>query len=106
MPNCKKLPIVVLSLGTLCTSVFAATSPLDTGSNDAIAINNAKISLKHSIDIAENHVKGIASKAELEQSKQGPVYEVEVVQGNHVTDVKIDADKGTVISSKADMKDN
>ena len=48
-------------------------------------------------------------QAEFEHAIQGWVYDVEVVNGTKVFDVKVDADKGTVISSaeeKADKDDD
>ncbi len=47
-----------------------------------------------------------ASRAEYENSKQGWVYDVEVVSGAKVFDVRVDADKGTVISSAEDKADH
>ena len=70
-----------------------------------MAINKAKISLVQAVTVAEQHANGKASQAEFENSKQGWVYDVEVVSGAKVFDVKIDADKGTVISSAEDKAD-
>jgi hypothetical protein len=53
--------------------------------------------------VAEQHVNGKAAHAGYENSKQGWVYDVEVVSGVKVFDVKLDATKGTVISSAEDM---
>lgn len=73
--------------------------------NDALAIKTAKISLTQAIAAAEQHAKGQAVKAELEQSKGKPVFEVEVVSGGKVFDVKVDANTGTVVSSTEDLDD-
>ena len=54
---------------------------------------------------AEQHAQGKASRAEYEDSKQGWVYDVEVVSGSKVFDVKVDANKGTVLSSAEDDAD-
>jgi uncharacterized membrane protein YkoI len=74
--------------------------------NDAAAIANARISLVTAITTAEQHVQGKAVRAEYERRKDGQwVYEIEVAGPSGVFDVKIDADKGTVIASTADKVD-
>jgi uncharacterized membrane protein YkoI len=75
--------------------------------NDAAAIANARISLVTAITTAEQHAQGKAMRAEYEQRKDGQwVYEIEVAAPSGVFDVKIDADKGTVIASPADKVDD
>jgi uncharacterized membrane protein YkoI len=75
--------------------------------NDAAAIANARILLVTAVTTAEQHVQGKAVRAEYEQRKDGQwVYEVEVAAASGVFDVKIDADKGTVIASTADKVDD
>lgn len=74
--------------------------------NDARSLDQAKISLSQAIASAEQHVGGQAAKAEFDNStKHGLVYEVEVVKGTKIYDVKIDAQSGKVISSVEDMED-
>lgn len=75
--------------------------------NDALAIANAnaKISLTQAVAVAEQHANGKATHAEFEHSEQGWIYEVEVVSGARVVDIKVDADKGTVIASQEDRAD-
>jgi uncharacterized membrane protein YkoI len=94
------LAIAVAATGTLA---YAAKGGME---NDALAITKAKISLTQAINVAEQHVHGKASQAEYENSKQGWVYDVEVVSGAKVFDVKIDGNKGTVISSVEDKEDH
>ena len=72
------------------------------GENDAMAINQAKVSIGRAISAAEKAHGGRATKAELEHSKQGLIYEVEVVAGVKVFDVTVDAEKGCVSSSTED----
>lgn len=74
--------------------------------NDALAINQAKITLSQAIAAAEQHDNGKASKAEYEQSKSGWEFDVEVVSGAKVFDVKVNAETGKVISSVEDKKDH
>ncbi|MEO7105222.1 MAG: PepSY domain-containing protein, partial [Rhodoferax sp.] len=74
--------------------------------NDAMAINKAKISFVQAVTAAEQQANGKASQAEFESSRYGWVYDVEVVRGDKVFDVKVDADKGTIISSSEDKADS
>ncbi|MBK7313865.1 PepSY domain-containing protein [Candidatus Aalborgicola defluviihabitans] len=93
---------VAAAIGAAGTIAYAANGGVE---NDAIAINKAKISLVQAVTVAEQHTNGKASQAEFENSKQGWVYDVEIVSGAKVFDVRVDADKGTVISSAKDKAD-
>lgn len=88
---------------SLLAVAIAATSAVayakDGMENDAMAITKAKIPLTQAVTVAEQHANGKAARAEYENSKQGWVYDVEIVSGAKVFDVRVDADKGTVISS-------
>ena len=97
-----KLSLLAVAIATAGTVAYAANGGME---NDALAIANAKISLVQAVTAAEQHANGKATHAEYEHSRQGWVYEVEVVSGAKVFDVKVDADKGTVISSAEDKKD-
>ena len=94
----------LLALVTLSTAAIAAKSI----ENDALTTNlgKAKISLVQAIAAAEQHANGKASRAEYENSKQGWVYDVEVVSGDKFFDVRVNADKGTVISSAEDKAEH
>ena len=83
------------------TLAFAAQST----ANDALAILQTPISLTQAIAAAEQHVGGKASQAELESSKKGVMFEVEVVKGSEVFDAEIDAKDGHVIASVLDKAD-
>ncbi len=99
-----KIAIVATALGSACAMAYAAKST----ENDAAAITNAKIPMAQAIAAAEQHTNGKAARAEYEQTKAGWTYDVEVVSGAKVFDVKVDADNGKVISSveeKADQDD-
>ena len=82
---------------------YAATGGME---NDALAIAKAKVSLIQAVTTAEQHTGGKATHAEYENSKQGWVYDVEVVNGVKVFDVRVDADKGTVIASVEDKAEH
>lgn len=98
-----KISLVVLAIMATGTAAFAAKAV----ENDAMAIGKAKISLTQAVTAAEQHANGKATRAEFEPSKQhGWVYDVEVVSGAKVLDVRVDADKGTIISSKEDKSDH
>lgn len=96
-----KLALIALSAAVLAATAYAAGG---TG-NDALAIVNAKVSLTEAVAVAEKHASGKAVRAEFEQSSQGEFYEIEVVSGSRVFDVKVDAVKGNVISSAEDKVD-
>ena len=84
---------------------FAQSAPATT--NDAGPVGSAKISLDAAVAAAEKHVQGKAARAEYEKQKGGQwVYDVEVVAGAKVFDVKVDAEKGTVIASAEDRADS
>lgn len=88
----------------LASSAFAQTAPAR--ANDAGPVGAAKISLDAAVATAEKHVQGKAARAEYEKQKGGQwVYDVEVVAGAKVFDVKVDAEKGTVIASTEDRVD-
>lgn len=90
------------ALITLGAVAYAAAPAL----NDAMSIVNAKIPMTQAIAAAEQHANGKASKAEYEHTKtSGWVYDVEVVSGTQVFDVKVDAANGSVISSVEDKAD-
>lgn len=81
---------------------YAAMAP----ENNALAIASAKIGLQQAVGIAEGHVGGKAARAEFEQDKAGKsVFEIEVVKGTTVTDVKVDAASGNVLSAVLDKAD-
>ena len=69
--------------------------------NDARAILNTKLSLVQAIGAAEQHTGGRAIRAELENENGRIVYGVEVVGSTQVTDVKVDANSGQIVSARA-----
>ena len=91
--------VVIAAAGTVA---YAASDKIE---NDATAITRARIPLAQAVTTAEQHVNGKAAHAEYENSKAGWVFDVEVVTGSQVFDVKVDADKGTIISSTEDKAD-
>lgn len=97
-----KIAIVTTVLTAAGAMAYAAKSM----ENDATAVTQAKISMVQAITSAELHAGGKAARAEYEKTKAGWVYDVEVVSATKVFDVRVDADKGTVISSVEDKGDS
>lgn len=98
-----KLSLLAVAIAATGTVVYATKGGMG---NDALAITKAGIPLVQAVTIAEQHANGKASRAEYGSSKQGWIYEVEIVSGARVFDVRVDADKGTVISSTEDEVDH
>ena len=94
------IAVVMLFAGVMTTPASASEG------NDARGVVQAPVSIMEAITAAEQHAQGIASRAEYEQGENGPVYDVEVVAGDKVLDIEIDAEKGTVLSSRQDKRDH
>jgi uncharacterized membrane protein YkoI len=94
--NNKLSVLALLAIALATTGTLAHAHPKEL---DAAALANSKISLVQAVTTAEQHVNGHASKAEFERSWRGAIYEVDVVSGDKVFEVKVDADQGTVLSS-------
>lgn len=101
MRNFTKIAIIATALASAGAASYAAK----TMENDATSAGQAKISLTQAIVTAEQNANGKAIRAEYEKTKGGLAYDVEVVNGAKVFDVRVDADKGTVISSTEDKAD-
>ncbi len=101
MLHLTKIAIVTAALASVGVAAFAAK----TMENDAVAAPPAKITLVQAIAAAEQQANGKATRAEYEQTKTGWAYDVEIISGAKVFDVRVDADKGTVISSAEDTAD-
>ncbi len=101
MYRATKLSLLVVAIAT-ATATAGAYAAKASAEQDVATIAQAKTSLIQAVNIAELHANGKATHAEYEQSKQGWIYDVEVVSGAKVFDVRVDADKGTVISSAED----
>ena len=97
-----KLSLLAVAIAATSALAYAATGGKE---NDALAVGNAKTTLSQAVTVAEQHANGRAARAEYENSKQGWVYDVEVVSGAKVFDVRVDAEKGTVLSSAEDKVD-
>ncbi|WOD14378.1 PepSY domain-containing protein [Paraburkholderia kirstenboschensis] len=98
-----KLSVLAIAIACAGAAAYAAQGSME---NDAEAITKARIPLIQAVNAAEQHANGKASRAEFENSKQGWVYDVEVVSGAKVIDVRVDAEKGAVISAAEDKADH
>jgi uncharacterized membrane protein YkoI len=101
----KRIKLILL-LATIAAAGSAAYASQGNKENDAATLAHAKIPLIQAVSVAEQHASGKASRAEFENSKQGWVYDIEVVSGAKVFDVRVDAGKGTIISSQEDTADH
>lgn len=84
---------------------FAVAEKMDTQENDAQAVLKAQVSLIQAVTMAEQTANGKAARAEYEQDRGGQHYDVEVVSGAKVYDVRVDAVSGKVLSSVEDRVD-
>ena len=101
----RKAYLAALATFSAAAVVGTAIAAQSSG-NDALTISNAGISLVQAVSAAEQHVGGKASRAEYEQHKGPGVFDVEVVKGATVMDVKVDAENGKVIEATADAADH
>lgn len=92
---------IVLGAGIATASIAFASNR-----EDIRLLGEAKITLGQAIDAAEKHQGGKAVEAGLDKDNSQLSYEVDVVKGNQVYDVKVDAISGKVISSHEDRDDD
>lgn len=101
-----KRSIQVLTLAAVSTlAIGGALAAASQREDEGLAFANAKISLSQAVAAAEQHVGGKASQAEFGSENGQNLFEVEVVKGNTVTDVKVDPSSGAVISANSDRED-
>ena len=101
----KTYPALICAALVVSGAAYAQTKPA--AGNDAITLGTPATDLSAAVTAAEKHVNGKAVRAEYERRQGGaPVYDVEVVAGGKVFDIKVDATKGTVIASAEDKADS
>lgn len=93
---------VLAALSIIAIGSSYASSPKE---NDALSIVSAKISLSQAISAAEQHAGGKASRAEYEQHNGKWVFDVEVVKGKDVMDVKVDPASAKILAASKDEAD-
>ena len=101
----RKAYLAALAAFSTAAVVGTAVAAQSSG-NDALTISNAGISLIQAVGTAEQHVGGKAARAEYERHKGQGVFDVEVVKGATVMDVKVGAGNGKVIEAIADAADH
>lgn len=106
MSTFKNMNMVLIFLGIVSASAFAATKTSSDTENDALAVASNKVTLTQAISAAEQNVNGQAIKAKFSTKNTIAVYNVEVVKNKEVYDVKVDAQSGAVLSSSLDKTDN
>jgi Peptidase propeptide and YPEB domain len=89
--------ITIVTVALVSAGAMAFATPL--AQAITVTVPPAKFSLTQAIAAAEQQFNGKATRAEYEKTKTGWTYDVEVINGTKVFDIRIDADKGTVISS-------
>jgi uncharacterized membrane protein YkoI len=93
----------------LALVLFSMSSPTYANTmmqNDALTTPPAQISLAQAISVAEQYAAGTASRAELERDDDQWVFDVEVINGPKVMDVKVDPQSGKILTAKLDKADH
>jgi uncharacterized membrane protein YkoI len=96
----------LLAFAAVSATGLGAAYAAKSAENDALSIATAKIGLVQAVTVAEGHVGGKAARAEYERNKAGQwVFDIEVVKGQTVMDVTVDAASGNVLAAVADKAD-
>lgn len=103
MKKLVKIGATFIALSTVGALAAYAAKPQ---ANDALITHHATVSLTQAVQTAEQQVHGKAVRAELEHSKHGWIFDVEVVADNTSYDVAVDATKGTILASAQDKADH
>ena len=84
---------------------YAQQGPFAPEDDAVSSLNGVRVSLVQAIAAAEQHVLGRASRAGIERTSGGSVFDVEVVTAaNVVMDVKVDAD-GKILFAAQEQSD-
>ena len=106
MNRYSKISFLAVIIATASFAVYAYKGS-GQAEKDALSINRAHITLAQAIGIAEKQYPGSrASEAEFEYSKKtGWAYDIEVISNAKAWDVKVDPQKGMIISALEDGVD-
>lgn len=89
-----------IAVGMATAGTFAYAEKYDQGDKeDMLAMDQVKVSLVQAIQTAEQQTQGKAMSAELKSRDNAVIYKIEVINGTHTTDVKVDAVSGAIIAS-------
>lgn len=100
-----KRKIYLTTLAALSATAIGSAYAAKAIENDALAIEAARVGLSQAVTAAEQHVGGKASRAEFEKHKGQWVFDVEVVNGKKVMDVKVDPASGKIVAATEDQTD-
>jgi uncharacterized membrane protein YkoI len=101
-----KRKVYLAAVAALSATALGGAYAAQSAGDDALAIAGAKIGLTQAVIAAEQHVGGKASRAEYERHKGQWVFDVEVVKGTQVMDVKVDPTSGKVTAADEDRSDH
>jgi len=101
-----KRKVYLAAIAALSATALGSAYAAQSADNDALAISGAKIGLTQAVIAAEHHVDGKASRAEYERHNGQWVFDVEVVTGSKVLDVKVDPSSGKIIAFDEDGSDH
>ena len=90
-------------LGLTALGGTVATAQSSSNSDDAAEVQaflKSTTSITQAIQTAESESGGVAVNAEFDNSKSGPFYEVDTVNGDKLASIKIDAASGSVTQSQ------
>lgn len=86
---------------------LSLTAQAKDASNDAVAtLAEAKISIIQAIEAAQARVDGKVSHAVLKSAASGAYFDIEVVAGQEVSDLKVSAADGSILAVHADQADH
>jgi len=101
-----KRTLSLLVFALVSTSSIVSLYAADAKENDALAVMATKVSLSQAVTTAEQHVNGKAARAELEKHNDQWIFDVEVINGKKVMDVKVDPESGKVLAATEDKADH
>lgn len=96
----------IIFISFVLAGTAMGTQATELSGNDAHAIKQATIPLSQAVKVAVHHTGGQATRAEYENTRQGPAYDVEVVNGDQTWDVRVNAKTGQLISYVKDPTDH
>ncbi len=94
---------LTVSLAALAATLGATHALADT--QEATAVEQAKVSLVEAIQAAEKKVGGVAYSASYDDDSFQKAYEVDVIADSKPYDVQVSAENGEVLSSREDLDD-
>lgn len=83
--------------------IFAIPALATDASDAARLVEQAKINITQAVALAQTEAAGVAVSAELDSHFGKVVYEVEVLSGARLFDVRLNAVDGSIISVKEDV---